>query len=175
MQADLSYTPKIFLAVPCASKEPCKRKLRPCPMLGWQSSLHTLPGLMRPMAQWGKMMMTLLGHRNKTHHFLQNIDINFSQTHINTTRIIFPRYSLQCDLYSCNVLLQRLSLHALFFWWTHPRGVVATFQHLLQLKEFPLQVLVFLHQIDCNPSSQLSSVGASAMATDRWGLNLHPL
>ena len=64
----------------------------------------------------------------------------------------------QCDLYSFGVLLQRLSLHLLFFWWTHPRGVVATFQHLLQLRVFPLQVLVFLHQIDCNPSSQHSSV-----------------
>ena len=138
MQADLSYTPKIFLAVPCASKEPCKRKLRPCPMLGWQSSLHSL-----------------LGHRSKTHHFLQNIDINFRL--IFPARLIFLRYSLQCDLYSCNFLLQRVSLHALFCWWTHPRGVVATFQHLLQLKEFPLQVLVFLHQIDCNPSSKVSS------------------
>ena len=29
---------------------------------------------------------------------------------------------------SFGVLLQRLSLHFLFFWWTHPRGVEATFQ-----------------------------------------------
>ena len=82
----------------------------------------------------------------------------FSQKHMNTARLIFPWHPLQCDLYSCGVLLQRVSLHILFFWWTHPRGVIATFQHLLQLRVFPLQVLVFLHQIDCNPSSQLSSV-----------------
>ena len=88
-------------------------------------------------------------------HFLQKIDIILAK-HINTARLTFPRYSLQCDLYSCGVLLQWLSLHVLFFWWTHPRGVVATFQ-LLQLRMFPLRVLVFLHQIDCNPSSQVSS------------------
>ena len=138
MQADLSYTPNIFSAVPCASKEPCKRKLRPCPMLGWQSSLHTL-----------------LGHRSKTHHFLQNIDVNFSQTHINTARLIFPRYSLQCQV--TFILVTSCCsgfLCTLFSSGGHirPRGVEATFQHLLLLKEFPLQVLVFLHQMDCNPS-----------------------
>ena len=63
-------------------------------------------------------------------HFLQKIDIILAK-HINTARLTFPWYSLQCDLYSCGVLLQWLSLHVLFFWWTHPRGVVATFQHLL--------------------------------------------
>ena len=51
--------------------------------------------------------------------------------------------------------------------------VVATFLQRLQLRVFPLQVLVFLHQIDCNPFSQLSLIGTSAMT--RWGLNLHPL
>ena len=34
----------------------------------------------------------------------------FSQKHVNTARLIFAWYSLQCDLYSCGVLLQRLSL-----------------------------------------------------------------
>ena len=75
---------------------------------------------------------------------------------ISSKRSIFPCYAFQCDLHSCGVLLQQLSLHFLFFSWTDPRGVVATFQHLLQLRVFPLQVQVFLHQIDCNPSSKLS-------------------
>ena len=81
---------------------------------------------------------------------------HFSQKHVNTARIIFqsfninvPWYSLECDLNSFGILLQRLSLHLLLFWWTHPRGVVATFHHL-QFRVFSLQVLVFLHQIDCN-------------------------
>ena len=80
---------------------------------------------------------------------------HFSQKHINTARL--PWYSLQCDLCSCDVLLQWLSLHVLFIWWTYLRHVEATFQHL-QIRVFPLQVLEFLHQIDINPFSQLSSV-----------------
>ena len=92
---------------------------------------------------------------------------------ISYKRSIFPWYSLRCDLYSCGVLLQQLSLHLLFFWWTHPRGVVATFQHLLQLRVFPLQVIVFLHrQIATLP---LSFLLISASATTRWELNLHSL
>ena len=94
---------------------------------------------------------------------------------ISYKRSIFPWYAFRCDLYSCCILLQRLSLHFFFFWWTDPRGVVATFQHLLQLRVFPLQVLVFLHQIDSFATLPLSFLLISALAMTRWGLNLHSL
>ena len=101
--------------------------------------------IISPYSPWPQKQNTSFPTKDRYH---------FSQKQLNTARLIFLGTPFSVTF----ILVASCCLYVLFLWWTRPRGIVATFQHLLQLRVFPLQVLVFLHQIDCSPSSQLSSV-----------------
>ena len=106
-------------------------------------------------------------------HFLQKIDIILAK-HINTARLTFPWYSLQCDLYSCGVLLQRLSLACSFLLVDTSERCCSHISTSPSVKSVSFASAIFSSPGRLQPF--LSRFFSRCLSNDyRWGLNLYPL